>query len=341
MNELVFKLVRLLANGEFHSGTALGRALGVSRATVWNAVRAIEHADLQIYKVRGRGYKLSEPISLLDAKQLMHRVPRASPLRIQIMEIADSTNTVLMQLAASGAGNATVVAAEWQQRGRGRMGRTWHAGLGGALTFSMLWRFTQGAGAIAGLSLAVGVALMRALKSLGADALKLKWPNDVLSDGRKLAGILIEMQGDALGPSAVVIGIGLNVRLSAAMRARIDQPAVDLETACGRALDRNEVLVVVLDELVQVLKAFSSSGFAPLRAEWEQYHAQQNQRVVLTLPTGKMETGVALGVAEDGALLFESGSAVRRLHSGEISLRTDEPGTPRKLSAKSTVKARA
>lgn len=341
MNELVFTLLRLLADGAFHSGTALGSALGVSRATVWNAVRALEQADQQIYKVRGRGYKLSEPVSLLDAKRLMRLVPRASPLCVQIVEIAESTNTVLMQLAAAGAGNATVVAAEWQQRGRGRMGRAWHAGVGGALTFSILWRFTQGAGAIAGLSLAVGVAVVRALKSLGADELRLKWPNDVLSQGRKLAGILIEMQGDALGPSAVVIGIGLNVRLSSAVRARIDQPAADLETACGRALDRNEVLAVVLNELVQVLKAFSRSGFAPMREEWEQYHAQQNQPVVLRLPTGKMETGVALGVAEDGALLFKSGLAVRCLHSGEISLRKAEPDTRRKLRAKSTAKARA
>jgi BirA family transcriptional regulator, biotin operon repressor / biotin---[acetyl-CoA-carboxylase] ligase len=340
MNELVFRLLRLLGGGEFHSGTALGGALGVSRATVWNAVRALERADLQIYKVRGRGYKLSEPISLLDAKRVMRFVPRASPVCVRIIDIAESTNSVLMQLATAGADNATVVAAEWQQRGRGRMGRAWHAGVGGALTFSILWRFTQGAGAIAGLSLAVGVAVMRALNSLGASGLKLKWPNDVLSLDRKLAGILIEMQGDALGPSAVVIGIGLNVRLSAAVRARIDQPAADLETACGCALDRNEVLAVLLDELVQVLNVFASSGFASMREEWEQYHAQQNQSVLLRLPTGKIETGVALGVAEDGALLFKSGLAVRRLHSGEISLRPAEPATPGKLRARSTAKAR-
>jgi BirA family biotin operon repressor/biotin-[acetyl-CoA-carboxylase] ligase len=329
--------VRLLADAEFHSGTELGRALGVSRATVWNTVRAIEHADLQIYKVRGRGYKLSEPISLLDAKQIMHRLSHASPLSVRVLELTESTNTALMELAAAGASSATVLAAEWQRCGRGRMGRVWHAGLGGALTFSILWRFTQGAGAMGGLSLAVGVAVVRALGLLGIGELKLKWPNDVLWQGRKLAGILIEMQGDALGPSSVVIGIGLNVRLSAPVRDRIDQPAADLETACGGVLDRNVVLASVLDHLVQVLGEFSRSGFAPMREEWEQYHAQQNQRVALKLPTGKMEVGVALGVAEDGALLFKSKVGVRRLHSGEISVRVIAGETPRKLHAKAAV----
>ena len=190
---------------------------------------------------------------------------------------------------------------------------------------------------MAGLSLAVGVAVLRALKSLGIGELELKWPNDVLWQGRKLAGTLIEMQGDALGPSAVVIGIGLNVRLSAAVRDRIDQPAADLEVACGRVLDRNVVLASVLDQLVRVLGEFSRSGFAPMREEWEQYHAQQNQRVALKLPTGKMEVGVALGVADDGALLFKSGLGVRRLHSGEISMRAIEGAIPRKLRTKAAV----
>lgn len=322
MTELSFRLLRLLADGDFHSGAALGRALGVSRGTIWNAVRALESAQLEVYKVRARGYKLSEPVSLLDAQAIARRAEaHAARLAIEIVDMTGSTNTFLMQRAGTGAPAGTVLAAEWQQSGRGRMGRPWHAGIGRALTFSLLWRFAQGAGAMAGLSLAVGVAVVRALDQLGAQDVQLKWPNDVLWRGRKLAGILIEMQGDALGPSAVVIGIGLNVRLSNAMRGRIDQPAADAETACGRALDRNEVLGTVLNHLVQVLDAFSESGFAPLREAWERHHAWQGETVVIKLPTGRIEEGVALGVAEDGALLFQSGAAVRRLHSGDISVR--------------------
>ena len=139
--------------------------------------------------------------------------------------------------------------------------------------------------------------------------------------GRKLAGILVELAGDARGPSAVVVGVGVNVRLSEAMRARIDQPSADLESACGRDLDRNAVLGAMLAELAAVLERFADEGFAPLRKEWESYHAHQGLRVTVTLPGGSTDSGVARGIADDGALLFESGNALRRLHSGEISVR--------------------
>jgi BirA family biotin operon repressor/biotin-[acetyl-CoA-carboxylase] ligase len=185
----------------------------------------------------------------------------------------------------------------------------------------MLWRYPQGASALSGLSLAVGVAVIRALRSFGAGEAQLKWPNDVLWRGRKLAGILVELSGDALGPSAVVVGVGVNVRLSRAMKGRIDQPAADLETACGREVDRNVVLGTLVTELAAILETFAIGGFAPLREEWERYHAHQGCRVTVTLPGGARDNGVARGIGDDGALLFETGNALRRLHSGEISLR--------------------
>ena len=340
MTGLSFKVLRMLADGEFHSGAALARTLGVTRGTVWNAVRALDNAGLSVYKVRGRGYKLSQSVSLLDREQIAtHIGGRASRFKIEVLDVSESTNTTLMQRAAAGAPAGTVIAAEWQRSGRGRMGRPWHASLGGALTFSVLWRFTQGASALAGLSLAAGVALIRALAQLGVHEARLKWPNDVLWHGDKLAGLLIEMQGDALGPSAVVIGVGLNVRLSEEVRSRIDQPASDLETACGRALDRSAVLGAVLAQLAPVLDAFSEEGFAPMREEWERYHAHQGESVALKLPNGRVEQGIARGVADDGALLFQTGMAVRRLHSGEISLR--EARTPGAAGAAKTPRARS
>lgn len=321
MTPNAFALLRLIADGEFHSGEALAGALGVSRGTVWNAVRALEAADLQIYKVRGRGYRLAQRVSLLDAAIIARGPGAHGALQIEVIDSADSTNTRLMQRAVAGAASGSVLAAEWQHSGRGRMGRAWQAGIGRAIAFSMLWRYAQGASALSGLSLAVGVAVIRALRGIGAADVELKWPNDVLWRGRKLAGILVELTGDALGPSAVVVGVGVNVRLSEAMKARIDQPAADLESACRRELDRNAVLAALLAELRLALERFASAGFAPLREEWESYHAHQGRRVTVTLPGGATDDGVARGIADDGALLFESGNALRRLHSGEISLR--------------------
>jgi BirA family biotin operon repressor/biotin-[acetyl-CoA-carboxylase] ligase len=321
MNALSLRLLRLIADAEFHSGAALARALGVSRGTVWNAVHELESAGLAVYKVRGRGYKLAQAVSLLDPEHVARAAGgTASRFAVEVIDRVDSTNTLLLARAQAGAPSGMVIAAECQEKGRGRMGRAWQSGVVSALTFSLLWRFAQGAGALAGLSLAAGLGVTRALSTLGVDA-QLKWPNDVLWRGRKLAGLLIEMQGDALGPSAVVIGIGMNVRLSAAIRGRIDQPAADLETACGCAVDRNVALGAVLAALSSVLDAFAAGGFAPLREEWERHHAHQGSRVSVKLPGGTNEEGIARGVGDDGALLFESGEAVRRLHSAEVSLR--------------------
>jgi BirA family biotin operon repressor/biotin-[acetyl-CoA-carboxylase] ligase len=192
---------------------------------------------------------------------------------------------------------------------------------GEALTFSLLWRFTRGAAALSGLSLAVGVALARALAATGAIGVALKWPNDIVRGGAKLAGTLTELAGDALGPTTAVIGIGLNVRLSDATRARIGQPAADLESACGSAPDRNRLLAGVLVELGRVLDAFAGDGFAPLRAEWQRCHAHQGRRVELLMPDGSRQSGHARGVAEDGSLLLETRAGLKRFHSGEVTLR--------------------
>jgi BirA family biotin operon repressor/biotin-[acetyl-CoA-carboxylase] ligase len=322
MKPYTFGVLKQLAGGQFLSGQEMARSLGMSRGSVWHAVQALEAGGLEIYKVRGRGYRLAQPLSLLDPARIARHLGRDAPFfDLEVIERTDSTNTLLVQRAAGGAPHGTVIAAEWQEHGRGRMGRTWHAGPCGAVTFSLLWRFTQGAGALAGLSLAAGVALIRALKALGVADAGLKWPNDVIWHKRKLAGLLIEMHGDTLGPSAAVIGIGLNVRLSEALQARIDQPAADLESACGGPVDRSMLLARLLIELRRTLEAFGEHGFAPFRNEWQRSHAYQDKPVRIMLPGGRREQGRAAGVAEDGALLIETAAGTRRYHSGEISLR--------------------
>jgi len=322
MKPLTAGVLARLADGGFHSGEALARSLEVSRASVWNAVRDLEATGIEIYKVYGRGYRLPYPVTLLDRAAVeRHLGAHAGRFTLDIRDTVDSTNTRLLERAAAGAPGAMVLAAEWQSGGRGRLGRAWHAGVGEALTFSLLWRCARGAGALSGLTLAVGVALARALMAAGAGSVALKWPNDVLWRGAKLAGVLTELQGDALGPTAVAIGIGINVRLSEATRARIGQAAADLETACGAAPDRNQLLAGVLIELDRLLEAFAQEGFAPLRDEWQRRHAQQGRRVTLTLPDGTRRSGRARGVAEDGALLLETRSGTQRFHSGDVSLR--------------------
>src|SRR5262252_3570786 len=229
-------LLRLLADGEFHSGSDLGAALGISRGAVWHRVRLAQTTGVRILRRRGRGYRLSRPLDLLDAKALAARAAGfASPLRVEVLEQCASTSSELLERAGEGAASGSVVACEHQSAGRGRRGNRWFSAVGGSLAFSLLWRFAQGPGALSGLSLAIAVLAARALEREGIAGVQLKWPNDLVWRGRKLGGILVEVSGEAQGPSAVVIGVGLNVRLDPLERGRIGQPAADL-AACGAAV---------------------------------------------------------------------------------------------------------
>ncbi len=322
MNALTFHALRMLADGEFRSGEAMARVLGVSRASVWNALTALDDVGIEIFKVRGRGYRLAQPLALLDPAAVRSALGAAAPrFALEVFDRVESTNTELLRRAAAGAPSGTVIAAEWQTAGRGRRGRAWHALPGAALTFSLLWRFEQGAGFLAGLSLAAGVAMMRALEQHGVAGAGLKWPNDVLWRGRKLAGILIEMQGDMLGPSAAVIGIGLNCRLPPALLERIDQPAVDLTAAAGAAPERSRLLATLLLEFDRAFTVFARDGFAPFREDWQRYDVYRDQPVKVALPDGSVVNGAAAGVADNGALLLATNAGQLRFHSGDVSLR--------------------
>jgi BirA family biotin operon repressor/biotin-[acetyl-CoA-carboxylase] ligase len=319
---LTFTLLRRLADGEFHSGEVLAQQLGISRASVSNALRGVENLGLELYSVRGRGYRLCHPPQWLDAARVGGYLAELSGrFQIEIADSAVSSNTLLLRRAAQGAPGGSVLALEWQSGGRGRLGRTWHSALGGGLTFSLLWRFDCGLSALSGLSLAAGVALIRALRALGVTGAQLKWPNDVVAAGGKLAGILTEAQGDMLGPCAVVIGIGLNLALPKALMRQIGQPVTCMAELMGAPPERNLLLAALLRELDGVLHTFAAHGFAALREEWESYHAMQNQPVQLSLPDGGLVNGTALGVDESGALVVETAGGAKRFNVGEISLR--------------------
>jgi BirA family biotin operon repressor/biotin-[acetyl-CoA-carboxylase] ligase len=319
---LTFALLRLLADGEFHSGEAMARQLGVSRASVNGALGEAENFGLVLYRVRGRGYRLIDPPQWLDSASIArHLGEHCKDFHLTVLDCAPSTNTLLLRHISEGAPCGSVLAAEWQGNGRGRMGRAWHSSLGNALTFSLLWRFECGLGALAGLSLAVGVALIRTLRALGITGAALKWPNDVLDkNGAKLAGVLIEAQGDMLGPSAVVIGIGLNLTMPPNILRQIDRSAAGLADSCTAMPERNHLFAAILLELGSILREFGSRGFSDLHTEWECYHAMQNLPVRLALPDGSHLSGIARGVTGEGALLLETVEGVQVFHAGDISL---------------------
>jgi BirA family biotin operon repressor/biotin-[acetyl-CoA-carboxylase] ligase len=319
--QLTFSLLRLLSDGEFHSGEMLAQQLGVSRATVSNALKYVEQYGLTLFSVKGRGYRLINAPQWLEENKIKAGLITPDIFRIELADTAASSNSILMKQAALGAASGSVLAVEWQSAGRGRLGRAWHSGLGNSLTFSVLWRFASGLSALSGLSLAVGIAMMRALHKLEVTGVGLKWPNDLLSNQGKIAGILIEAQGDMLGPSFVVIGIGLNLRLPQAAVQRIDQPVSDLAHAMAELPERNQLFAALLQALADILNDFARQGFASLRTEWESYHIYQNRRVKMLLPDGGEVFGIVRGVTDEGALRVETPQGLQIFNAGEISLR--------------------
>lgn len=322
MGPHTFRALRLLADGRFHSGARIARELERSRAAVSETLKGARELGVEVFSVPGKGYRLAEPVEFLDAHAIVSRLgPAAARIRLTLLDEVDSTSTRLAGLAQAGAPSGTCVAAEWQRAGRGRRGRAWQAGLGASLTFSMLWRFDQGPGHLAGLPLAVAVAATRALEQSGVPDVGVKWPNDLVHDWKKLGGILVETTGEMLGPTAAIVGIGLNYRLGEALAGRIDQPATDV-ASCGGALpSRNALLALLLAELVAALERFAHGGFAAFRDEWKARHAYADRSVTVTGGDAASREVRVVGVAADGALLVAADGHTERLTSAEISLR--------------------
>ena len=322
MNALTFPLLKQLADGKFHSGEALAKQFDVTRVTIWNAIQYAQQLGVEVFSVRGRGYKLPKAIEWLDKEEILQAIGAEREwFNVEVLDEVVSTNTYLMQAAANGASHVSCAVTHIQTNGRGRRGRTWVSHLGGSLTFSLLWRFDCGAAALSGLSLAVGVALIRALNELGIENAQLKWPNDVLVNHQKLAGILIDLQGDLDGPSAAVIGVGINLNLPEAVRNRIDQPVVDVKHISHTDVNQNQLLGTILKCFADVLRHFEQYGFIGIRDEWLRYHAYQHQAVKMLMPDGREIEGVVTDVADDGILIVETALGKQRFSAGEISLR--------------------
>ncbi len=317
-------LLTLLADGRFHSGQALGAALGVTRSAIWKAIQVCIERGIEIHSVRGKGYRMAQTLDLLQQDQLIKQLDdgvRPFLSGLEIHHEIDSTSKQLLRQAASGAPSGTVCFAESQTAGRGRRGRLWVSPFGANIYFSVLWRFAQGPSALSGLSLAIGVAVLETVQALGIEGCGLKWPNDVLWKGRKLAGVLLDLSGEATGPTAVVVGVGLNVQMPETAAADIDQPWVDLSSLRPKDLPpRTRIAAQLLGRVLVTLEEFDRQGLAVFQARWARWDCLAGHQVTLQLPTQRI-TGRALGIDPSGALLLETQGQVRAYASGEISLR--------------------
>lgn len=315
------QLLAKLAAGPL-SGDALARELGQTRAAVWKRIQGLRSAGVAIEGRAGDGYTLKQPVDLLEAERLRAGLSPDAAARVADLEVLwsiGSTNTELLRRSTPEQG-ICVLFAERQTGGRGRRGREWSSPLAAHIYLSVLRRFNGGLARLGGLSLAAGVAVAEALHGLGLGQVGLKWPNDLMVDGHKLGGLLVEGGGEFAGPARAVIGIGLNVHMPAFAAEAISQPWTDLDALAGRRMDRTAVGTAVLEALLPALDLFDVEGLAPFLPRYAALDCLSGRAVRVEVQ-GQWQDGQALGLAEDGALRVCVDGSERLLHAGEVSVR--------------------
>jgi BirA family biotin operon repressor/biotin-[acetyl-CoA-carboxylase] ligase len=318
------QLLSALATGEPVSGVGLAVQTGITRAAIWKQVEVLRARGVPIEAQGGAGYRLPWPLQMLDAAQISAALPSALAQKLGALEVhweLDSTSSELQRRGA-GAADLSVLLAETQTAGRGRRGRPWLSPPGLNVYLSCLKRFDQGFAALSGLSLAIGVIVMRALESLGVDGAGLKWPNDVLTAEGKLGGILVELSGEYQGPCAAIIGIGLNLRLTTALREQAGQPISDIAALTNDSPpDRNRVAATLIAALVHGLQQFERDGFASFASEYARHDMLHGQPLQLSGALGLFD-GVGAGVNERGVLQVRlSDGNLRQVDSAEVTVR--------------------
>ncbi|MDT3254066.1 bifunctional biotin--[acetyl-CoA-carboxylase] ligase/biotin operon repressor BirA [Serratia sp. root2] len=317
-SKVPLKIIALLADGSFHSGEHLGEYLGMSRAAINKHIQTIREWGLDVFTVPGKGYSLPGPIQLLDADSILAQL---EDKRVTVLPVVDSTNQYLLdRISELQSGDACI--AEYQQAGRGRRGRQWISPFGANLYLSMFWRLDQGPAAAIGLSLVIGIVMAEVLQRLGAEDVRVKWPNDLYLNDRKLAGILVELTGKTGDAAQLVIGAGINLAMRESNANAINQGWINLQEA-GISIDRNELAATLLNELRQSLQQFEIDGLIPFISRWRALDNFIDRPVKLLI--GEQQIfGIARGIDQQGALLLEQNGVIKPFIGGEISLRSAE-----------------
>ncbi|MBI6550728.1 bifunctional biotin--[acetyl-CoA-carboxylase] ligase/biotin operon repressor BirA [Xenorhabdus lircayensis] len=309
------KLIKVLSDGEIHSGQQLGQGLGMSRAGINKHIQTIREWGVEILTLPGKGYRFPAPMNLLDKEIITNYLPND---RIEVIPVIDSTNQYLLEkLAELASGDACV--AEYQYAGRGRRGRQWVSAFGRNLYLSMYWCLEQGPAAAIGLSLVVGIVIAEVLNCQGAERVKVKWPNDLYLDDKKLAGILVELTGKTGDAAQIVIGIGMNISMSSEQQKSINQRWTNLQQA-RITVERNKLIAEIIVELKKALIQFENEGLSPFISRWHNLDNFINRQVKLIIGDQEIH-GTARGIDQQGALLLDINGVITPYIGGEISLR--------------------
>ncbi len=317
-NTIPLTLVSILSDGNFHSGEQLGEQLGMSRAAINKHIQTLRDWGVDVFTVPGKGYSLPEPIQLLNEELIRGQIEYGS---VAVLPVIDSTNQYLLD-RINELQSGDVCVAEYQQAGRGRRGRKWFSPFGANLYLSMYWRLEQGPAAAIGLSLVIGIVMAEVLHDLGATQVRVKWPNDLYLQDRKLSGILVELTGKTGDAAQIVIGAGINLAMRRVEEDVINQGWINLQEA-GIAIDRNTLAVRLIKELRTSLQLFELEGLTPYLSRWEKLDNFINRQVKLIIGDREI-VGISRGINAQGALLLEQNGEIKPWMGGEISLRSAE-----------------
>ena len=312
------RLLSILADNEFHSGEKLGSTLSISRAAISNHIKVLSSLGLDIFSVTGKGYCLAQPLTLLNTHKIREQLASTHTADVEVLNVIGSTNQYLKDKSIV-VENGHTCLAEAQTAGRGRYGRKWVSPYAASLYLSMNWSFAGGYSVLGGLSLAIGVAIVDALNRCGVQGIELKWPNDIYAQGKKLAGVLIEVEGQMGSGCQTIIGVGINVALPTNVE-EIGQPWIDLAHLTEPLINRNLLAGTLISELTKSLTLFESDGLEPFISKWRALDVYANQAVKLII--GKQSiTGINRGIDENGAILLETKQGIKAYHGGEVSVR--------------------
>jgi BirA family biotin operon repressor/biotin-[acetyl-CoA-carboxylase] ligase len=325
------QILLMLADGQRHTAEQLIEQLALSAAELEQAINTLLAIGVRLHLPVANTYQLNDALELLDKSRILAALPTRTTERLadmEILEVVDSTNRYALAQHQRAVPFACL--AEYQTAGRGRQGRQWISPYASGLCLSIKHRYAALNGSLAGLNIALAVTVVRVLRTLGAFEVGLKWPNDVLWRGHKLAGLLLESR--LTKDCEVVIGIGMNVKMPSVDTRTIAQPWVDLYTVLGQTISRNLLAAMLIDQCLQTLITYPQVGLAAFRDEWHRVDLSYGQSVTLEIPTGETAakdhynnkeniTGTAWGIDEQGALLLQVGKEKRRYVYGEVSLR--------------------
>jgi len=305
-------IINILSDGKYHDGTSIGSALNITRSAVWKTIKKLQNYDIPINRTKGRGYIMSEPFIMLDKSEIQCDL-RYKATVIDILESTDSTNKYLHQFY--GTSKTRFCLAEYQTNGQGRFGRKWHSPFAQNIYLSCLYSFKKDISELSGLSLVTSLAVVKSIQEcLGLDNIKIKWPNDIMYNDKKLGGILTEIQAEAHGISQAIIGIGINVNSPTDKHHNISTPWTSLRAIMHRYINRNQLCVTLINNFLSYLNTFTAEGLKAFLEEWRHVDYLSNKNATLTIAHHKIQ-GKVLGINQHGHILLRTNDGTAQAFS--------------------------